>query len=377
MAAEEPPTEIMGEGAIRLAQLKREFPNICFDNYVFPPNLKRIPQEAEQWALDYVHDFYAQYKVWYRAAEKASALAFERAVTIEKLQAELAQKDRIIQVLNTEAESSRKSEIEATKKADEAQAIMDRMKREHYATVEDMGHRNTLVTAERDAALKELNELKSKFAEIAKERDDANSAAQEACEQAVILRTERDAAVAKVQAVETEVEEKVQQAEARLEADIEDLLITYNANVLKHRNLAWLQDYPVHLRSAWERLVEEEGEAHPGESVDRFELENRLLTEDEKKVLHDAIIAHEKEMVGGRSLEVGEGSGVEHHADVTEVTTSPLSVSASAVSLPPVPAYDPERPHLSPIHEHTSEVVQPSASQTGEGISKLSQVFSK
>ena len=36
MAAEEPPTEIMGEGAIRLAQLKREFPNICFDNYVFP-----------------------------------------------------------------------------------------------------------------------------------------------------------------------------------------------------------------------------------------------------------------------------------------------------------------------------------------------------
>ena len=79
---------------------------------------------------------------------------------------------------------------------------MDRMKREHYATVEDMGHRNTLVTAERDAALKELNELKSKFAEIAKDRDDANNAAQEACEQAVILRTERDEAVAKVQAVE-------------------------------------------------------------------------------------------------------------------------------------------------------------------------------
>ena len=194
-----------------------------------------------------MHDFYTQYKAWYRAADKASALAFERAVTIEKLQTELAQKDRIIQVLNTEAESSRKSEMEALTKVDEAQAAMDRMKKEHYVTVEDMGHRNTIVTTERDAALKELNELKAKFAEIIKDRDDAHNTAQEACEQAVVLRTERDAAVAKVQAVEAEVEEKVQHAEARLEADIEDLLITYNANVLKHRNLAWLQDYPVHL----------------------------------------------------------------------------------------------------------------------------------
>ena len=82
-------------------------------------------------------------------------------------------------------------------------------------------------------------------------------------------------------------------------------------------------------------------------------------------------------MMGGRSLEVGEGSGVEHHADVTEVTTSPSSVPVSAVSLPPVPTYDPEQPRLSPIHEHTSEAVQPSASQTGEGTLKLSQAFSK
>ena len=336
--------------------------------------MKRIPQEAEQTAHDYVHDFYAQYRAWYKAAEKASSLAFERGATIEKMQAELARKSRIIDVLNTEAESSRKSEMEAIKKADEAQLTMDRMKREHYATVEDMGHRNTLVTAERDAALKELNELKSKFAEIAKDRDDANNAAQEACEQAVILRTERDEAVAKVQVVEAEIEERVQQAEAMQEADIEDLLITYNANVLKHRNLAWLQDYPVHLHSAWERLVEGEEEAHPDESVDRFELENRLLTDEEKKVLHDAMIAHEKEMVGGRSLEAGEGSGVEHRATALEITAPPPSESVSAVSSHTVPAYDPEQPRLSPIREHVSEVVPPSASRTEEGILNKFQV---
>ena len=40
-----------------------------------------------------------------------------------------------------------------------------------------MGHRNTTITAERDAALKELNELKSKFSEMAKEKDAANVSA--------------------------------------------------------------------------------------------------------------------------------------------------------------------------------------------------------
>ena len=88
-----------------------------------------------------------------------------------------------------------------------------------------MGHRNTTVTAERDAAVKELNELKAKFADMAKEKDNANNAAQEVCEQAVLLRGERDAAMAKVREVETEVEEKVKSAESRLEADIEDLLV--------------------------------------------------------------------------------------------------------------------------------------------------------
>lgn len=112
---------------------------------------------------------------------KASKVAFERVAIIEKLEKELSHEDRIIQVLNNEAESSRKSKIAALKKADDTHSAMDRMKRKHYVTVEDMSHKNTIVTAERDAALRELNELKSKFSEIIKEKDAANVSAQEAC----------------------------------------------------------------------------------------------------------------------------------------------------------------------------------------------------
>lgn len=186
---------------------------------------------------DYIHDIYTQYKEWAKAAENAFKLAFERAATIEKLENELAQKDRIIQVLNDEAGSSRKSEKEATQKADEANLVMERMRQTHFALVEEMGYRNTTVAAERDATLKELNELKAKFSEIIKERDDAKRTAQEACEQAVVLRGKRDAATAKVRVMVTAVEE-VRMAEYRLEADIENLLNTYNANILKNRNLA-------------------------------------------------------------------------------------------------------------------------------------------
>ena len=54
---------------------------------MFPLHLKRIRAEAEQMVHDYVHDFYVQYKMWAKAAEKASSLAFERAAIVEKLQA--------------------------------------------------------------------------------------------------------------------------------------------------------------------------------------------------------------------------------------------------------------------------------------------------
>lgn len=59
-------------------------------------------------------------------------------------------------MLNIEAESSRRSEIEVTQKADEANSAIERMRQTHYALVEEIGHQNTTVTAERDAALKEL-----------------------------------------------------------------------------------------------------------------------------------------------------------------------------------------------------------------------------
>ena len=106
---EEAPLEPSGEGAIRIAQLKKDFPEICFDAYIFPPNLKRISEEAVNTALSYTRDFYAQYKEWYRAAVKASKVAFYRAKVIEKLEADLAQKNRIVDILQSETESSRKA----------------------------------------------------------------------------------------------------------------------------------------------------------------------------------------------------------------------------------------------------------------------------
>jgi hypothetical protein len=120
-------------------------------------------------------------------------------------------------------------------------------------------------------------------------------------------------------------------------------------------------------------LVEEEGEAHPDESIDQFELENRLLTEDEKKIIHDAIISHEKEMIGGQHREIGEGSGVEHHTTILEITAPPSLEPVSEVDSQSVPGYDPEQPRLSPIREHASESALPSASQTEEVTLNISQ----
>ena len=166
-------------------------------------------------------------------------------------------------------------------------------------------------------------------------------------------------------------------AESRLEADIEDLLVVYNANVLRHRGLAWLDDYPTHLYNAWGRLVEEEKEAHQGESVDEFELENRILTEDEKKVLHESMILREKERLGAQHFEVGEGSGVDHHEASLEVPASTQPDSSSAVDPQAIPAYNPDQPQKSLAATQVTEAVQPLISQTEEGILNIPHICLK
>ena len=175
--------------------------------------------------------------------------------------------------------------------------------------------------------------------------------------------------------METEVEEKVKSAESRLEADIEDLLVVYNANVLRHRGLALLDDYSVHLRSAWGRLVEKEKEAHPGESVDEFELENRLLTDDEKKILHDSMISYKKERLGTQHLEVGEGSGVGHHDASLDLPLSTQPESLPAVDPQAVPAYNPDQPQMSPTTAQATEAAPSLTSQTEEGTPNILYVF--
>jgi hypothetical protein len=50
--AEQVLTEPLVEGAIKFAQLKKNFTDICFDGYIFPPHLKNIPAEANNTMHD-------------------------------------------------------------------------------------------------------------------------------------------------------------------------------------------------------------------------------------------------------------------------------------------------------------------------------------
>ena len=333
------------------------------DGYIFPPNFKRIPPEAETTAHNYIHDFYAQYKEWYKAAVKASRVAFDRAKVIAERDVDIAKQKRIIQVLQSEVETSRKSELDTLKKHEGVVAKLARMQQEHCATVEEMGHRNTTVAAERDLAVKELNELKAKFAEMVKEKDDANATAQEACDQAVSLRAELAAAAVKAKSVEAEIQEKILEERSRLDAEFDDLLVTYNANVLEHRNLAWLGDDSMILYNAWTRLVNEKRAAHLDGALDDFELEMRLLTEDERKTLHEVVISMAKERLGVQSLETGEGSGTAHHEASVGAVIPTLPETTGAVDPQSVPAYNPDQPLLSSADDSTHVSVQ-----TKEGI---------
>lgn len=78
-------------------------------------------------------------------------------------------------------------------------------------------------------------------------------------------------------------------------------------------------------------MGEDEKAEHQAESVDEFELENRVPSEDERKVLHDITIAYEKEKLGTQHLETGEGSGVERHDAGFEALVLTLPESTSAV----------------------------------------------
>ena len=64
------------------------------------------------------------------------------------------------------------------------------------------------------------------------------------------LKGEQDAVVLKVQEAEARIKAKVGAAKARLEGDMEDLLITSNANILKYHGLSWLDDSPTHFHNA-------------------------------------------------------------------------------------------------------------------------------
>lgn len=61
----------------------------------------------------------------------------------------------------------------------------------------------------------------------------------------MVLKDERDAANLMAQQADARVESAIKAVEAWMENEFEDLLVTYNANVLRNCNLNWLgKDYP-------------------------------------------------------------------------------------------------------------------------------------
>lgn len=87
------------------------------------------------------------------------------------------------------------------------------------------------------------------------------------------------------------------------------------------------------MHNAWRRLITDGKAEHHAESIDEFDLENRVLTEDERRVLHKAIVTFEKEKLDTQHLEAGEGSGVGHH-DTSSETPMPTQPE-------PTPTVDP------------------------------------
>ena len=145
-----------------------------------------------------------------------------------------------------------------------------------------------------------------------------------------------------------------------MDADFDDLLVTYNANVLEHRNLSGRGDDSMILYNALTKLVEGKKATHPDETLDDFELEMRLLTEEERKALHEAVVSVARERLGFQQIETGEGSGIEHHETSVGAVISTLPETIGAVDPQSVPAYNPAQPQLSSanapasISAHTS-----------------------
>lgn len=97
-------------------------------------------------------------------------------------------------------------------------------------------------------------------------------------------------------------------------------------------------------------MVGDEKATQQAESIDEFELENRVSSEDERKV-HNTMISYEKERLGTQRSEVGEGSGVEQH-NVTPETLMPTQPETTpAVDHRSIPAYNPDQSQLPPVQE--------------------------
>lgn len=130
-----------------------------------------------------------------------------------------------------------------------------------------------------------MAELKAKLEDAIKDRDEAQRITQDSCEELVRTTLGRDEAVEKAKNVDTLIQRETETVTSKVREDVmnelDPLLILYNANVLKHRNLTWLgKDYPYQLHRAWDLLVSKEQRLHGTDNVDVTKLESEILMGD-------------------------------------------------------------------------------------------------
>lgn len=55
---------------VRMAELRQEFSNLCFEWFYFPPNPKKVLDDVQRMTINCVADIYMQYREWMKPRKK-------------------------------------------------------------------------------------------------------------------------------------------------------------------------------------------------------------------------------------------------------------------------------------------------------------------
>jgi len=141
--------------------------------------------------------------------------------------------------------------------------------------------------------------------------------------------------------VERVVSKGPEEAQRKLLAKLDEVVIKYNANVLKLCDLSWFDDeYAPGHSSIWKKVTEDEIRDLNDEEFDLVKLENEALRENEREVLHNWQLLHPRTSTSKVTDESSSSSPTK-----TVKTTS----SIPATNPPVIPEYNPDDPHLPAI----------------------------